>query len=350
MRLPKVSIWKVLLLLNFFALHEWQLASAANLPSLSTSTKAKDNSSKASSTAKTTTSLSKSSATSKNVVSTHNTTSKSKMPKITSSASTSLHSNSSTSLNSNSSAWSNFNGLSTSSIIPSSVYIPVTNGNKFIYQAHHPNGTVFIAFAGCLGAILLSLTGAWIALSVKSWRSARRENKLRNLENQYQYDPFYFQSGSNDAESETSSHSDDSDISEKVIKNKSSRMSLYTLGSTSVLNLLNNKTDGNENFRSSMFISPTEILQCDANNSNTWSQQSNNSAIYDSLSSTPREPGATQILGNFTDSTNPFGHAAYNLDIDSGDRSTPKSNGSQGKVKKYRPPSVHLDQLLDGST
>ena len=124
-------------------------------------------------------------------------------------------------------------------------------------------------------------------------------------------------------------------------------MSLYTLGSTSVLNLLNNKTDANDNFRSSMFISPTEILQSDANNSNTWSQ-SNESAIYDSLSSTPREPGATQILGKFTDSTNPFNYTSYNLSPDSEDRSTPTSNVSQGKVKKYRPPSVHLDQLLDG--
>ncbi|QHS76113.1 Csi2p [Saccharomyces paradoxus] len=340
MRLPEISIWKVILLLNLFALQELQLVSAANLPSLSSTTKAADSSSKASSAAKTTTSSGQSSVTSKDVSSSHNITSSTKMPKITSSASTSVYSNSS--------VWSNNSVISTSSITPSSVFIPVTDGNKFLYQAHHPNGTVFIAFAGCLGAILLSLTGAWIALSIKSWRSARRENKLRNLENQYQYDPFYFQANSNDDESETSSHSDDSDISEKVLKNNSSRMSLYTLGSTSVLNLLNNKTDANDNFRASMFISPTEILQCDANNSNTWSQQSNDSAIYDSLSSTPKEPGATQILGKFTDSSNPFNYASYSLNPEAGDRSTPKSNVSQGKVKKYRPPSVHLDQLLDG--
>ena len=339
MRLPEISIWKVILLLHLFALQEFQLVSAANLPSLSSSTKAADSSSKGSSSAKTTTSLGKSSVTSKGVSSSHNVTSSTKMPKITTSASTSLYTNSS--------LWSNNSVISTSSITPSSVYIPVTDGNKFLYQAHHPNGTVFIAFAGCLGAILLSLTGAWIALNIKSWRSARKENKLRNLENQYQHDPFYFQTSINDDESETSSHSDDSDISEKVLKNNSSRMSLYTLGSTSVLNLLNNKTDANDNFRSSMFISPTEILQSDANNSNTWSQ-SNESAIYDSLSSTPGQPGATQILGKFTDSTNPFNYTSYNLSPDSEDRSTPKSNVSQGKVKKYRPPSAHLDQLLDG--
>ncbi|CAI4051141.1 Csi2p SKDI_15G1490 [Saccharomyces kudriavzevii IFO 1802] len=340
MKLPKISICKVLLLLNFFALQDVQLVSAANLPSLSTSTKAKDSSSKASSTAKTTTSSGKTSVSSKDVTSSRNITSTSKMPKITASASTSLYSNSS--------IGTNHSDFSSSSITPSSVYIPVTDGNKFIYQARHPNGTVFIAFASCLGAILLSLTSVWIALSIKSWRSAQRENKLRNLENQYQYDPFYFQSKSNDNESETSSHSDDSDISEKVLKKKTSRMSLYTLGSTSVLNLLNNKTEPNENFRSSMFISPTEILQSDGNNSNTWSQQSNGSAVYESLSSTPRELGAIQIIGKFSENTNPFNYTSCNLGPDSRDDSTPKSNTSQGKVKKYRPPSVHLDQLLDG--
>ncbi|EJS41780.1 YOL007C [Saccharomyces arboricola H-6] len=338
MKLPKISLWEVLLLLNFFALQDLQLASAANLPSLSSSTKVSGSSVKTSSAAKTTTS-SQTSASSKNVTSSRNVTSTS-MPKITSSAGTTLYSNSST--------WSNNSAISTS-ITSSSVYIPITDGNKSIYQARHPNGTVFIAFASCLGAILLSLTGVWIALSIKSWRSARRENKLRNLENQYQCDPFYFQSNANDDESETSSRSGDSDISEKVLKNKSSRMSLYTLGSTSVLNLLNNKPDTNDNFRSSMFISPTEILQYDANNSNTLSQQSNGSVLYESLSSTPREPGTTQIIGKFPDNANPFNYTSLNIGADSGDGLTPKSNVSQGKVKKYRPPSVHLDQLLDAN-
>ncbi|CAI4052858.1 hypothetical protein SUVZ_15G1450 [Saccharomyces uvarum] len=342
MKLPKISIWKVLLLLNFFVLQDFQFASAANLPSLSSSTKANDSSSKTTSTTKATTSSSRTSATSQNVTSSNNTTSSTKMPKITSSTSSSLYSNSSTA--------SDQIGISTSSITPSSVYIPVTDGNEFIYQARHPDGTVFIAFASCLGAVLLSLTAVWIALTIKSWRSARRENKLRNLESQYQYDPFYFQSNSNDDDSETSSHSGDSDISEKILKDKSSRMSLYTLGSSSVLNLLNNTTDTNENFRSSMFISPTEILQRDANNSNTSSQQSNGSEMFESLSSTPKERAAAQIVGKFSDNnnTNPFNYTPYNLSPDFEDNSTPKSNVTQGKTKKYRPPSVHLDQLLDG--
>ena len=98
-----------------------------------------------------------------------------------------------------------------------------------------------------------------------------------------------------------------------------------------------------------MFISPTEILQRDANNSNTWSQQSNGSEMFESLSSTPKERTAAQIVGKFSDNTtNPFNYTSYNLGPDSGDNSTPKSNASQGKTKKYRPPSVHLDQLLDG--
>ncbi|KAL3231674.1 Chitin synthase 3 complex protein CSI2 [Nakaseomyces bracarensis] len=262
---------------------------------------------------------------------------------ITSSDESSTSSTSSTSYSSYSS--------STSSITPSPVYIPSAENNKYVYHVKQPSGTVYTAFGSCLGFILLVLLFVWLLFAFKSWKNARNEYQIRERENQYQYDPYVFQYGDVDGFSSDSDVA--SDISEKVLKQKSSRMSLYSLGGGSAFNLLSSEKVNEKpqqqtvnNPRLSMFISPTEILKNEGNN---WSSTEN--SAFNSVASTPREQSMAQIINNpaskssFNDNML-FENAVSKLQV----QTTPDMAQLRpnDKKRKSRPPSAHLDQLLDG--
>lgn len=240
---------------------------------------------------------------------------------------------------------------STTSVSVGPIYIPSAQNNKYVYHATHPSGTVFTAFGSCLAIIALVLVLVWIALTLRSWKNARKEYQIRERENKYQLDPYYFQNG--DKDDYSSSDSDvASDISEKILKKKASRMSLYSLGGGSAFNLLSSEkldtkppAPPSNNPRLSMFISPTEILK---NEGNTWSTDS---SAFNSLTSTPREQSVANIIvpqnGLNKLGDPPFtGKNLSNMDISSTPGvAIPKPNGNQ---KRGRPPSAHLDDLLDG--
>lgn len=240
---------------------------------------------------------------------------------------------------------------SSSSITPSPVYIPSAENNKYVYHVKQPSGTVYTAFGSCLGFIILVLFFVWFAFAIKSWKNARNEYQIREREHQYQYDPYFFQYGDGDGFSSDSDMA--SDISEKVLKQKSSRMSLYSLGGGSAFNLLSSEKVNEKpqqqptnNPRLSMFTSPTELLKNEGNN---WSSE--NSA-FNSVSSTPKEQPMAQIISNPAGKSNLngnvlFDNAVSKLQIDG----TPESvqlRPNDNKKRKFRPPSAHLDDLLDG--
>lgn len=244
---------------------------------------------------------------------------------------------------------------SSSTISSTPITIPNTNGNYNIYHTNYTDGTVFIAFGSCLLFITLILSVVWAVLGLKAWRDERKEYQLRALEEKYQYDPFQLQNEIDDSRSNSDNDSQ-SDISEKYLKQKSSRMSFYSLGTASALNLLNPKAndkysddDTNKinsaasNFRKSMFISPTEILQQDI-------PFNNDSSIFDSAISTPKgeQTSTTQVIANPDNNNwgllNDSSFQGLGLKLDS---ELPSSNENNQKKKNYRPPSAHLDQLLD---
>lgn len=229
--------------------------------------------------------------------------------------------------------------------------------NPHIATINSTDGTVFVSFGSCLGLILILLSVVWATLAFRAWYSARNENKLKRLENGFGFDQFgsgggYFGSDATSFISSGSESYDDDekagDMGEKVLRTKNSRLSLYSLGSNSALNILNNaenqstprgktnnviKNPGLNSSRMSMFISPTEILQ---NETNQWGNKSNAStdSFFDSEMSTPSATRSavsnTQIIANDFSEVN----------------GSMRANNTN-KTKNFRPPSVHLDQLLD---
>ncbi|QLQ82193.1 hypothetical protein HG537_0G04480 [Torulaspora globosa] len=248
-------------------------------------------------------------------------------------------------------------------------FIPSSEGNKYVYHTTHAGGTVFIAVGSCLAFILAIVLVIWIIFGFSSWRSARKEYKLKDMEEKCQYDPFFY---STFKETSDSSDSDErSDISEKVLKNKPSTLSLYSLTSTSVLNLLNQTkndsigTDQNihqSNNRRSMFISPIELLQNDANRTTLWTNDNTSTGnLFDSPVSTQIEQSCTQIINNMDGLTaqaksNIYEHnrrSRSTVDLLSGSASpssledTNQTRDTINNKKHYRSPSIVLDQLLD---
>lgn len=289
------------------------------------------------------------------------------LPKLGSSSGSS--SSSSSSASSNSTSSNSTSSSSQSNAVTFTPFIPSAEGNKNVYHTKHTGGIVFIAVGGCLGFILGIVVVAWALFGISAWRSARKEYKLKEMEEKCQYDPFFFSTFKET--SDTSDSDGSTDMSEKVLKNKPSTLSLYSLGSTSVLNLLNqNKNDtGNteqtapqSNNRRSMFISPTEILQNDANKSTIWANDSPRTLnLFDSPSSTQFEQSCTQVINNMEglmgqSRPNLYQHnrrSGSAIDVLTGS-GTPSSledtvhTGDSAKAKKqYRPPSMVLDQLLD---
>lgn len=274
---------------------------------------------------------------------------------------------------------------SSSSFVPTfTPIVPNEEDNRYIYRASHAGGTVFIAVGSCLGFILL-LVGLVVGIfTITSWYRARKEYKLKEIESKYQSDPFFFSQATDSGDNNSYSDNDDnSDISEKVLKTRNSRMTLHTLGSTSVFNLLNHDNKSSDvldnsaqkqshNKRQSMFISPTEILQNEGGNqSNIWSDSNfSSSRILDSADSTPREQVRTQFINNpsmsnlasntpWKESISPREYiqnnssllrpdltSSHGYSVDSG---VQQRDASPKLKKNYRPPSVHLDTLLDGN-
>ncbi|CCD23930.1 Csi2p NDAI_0C02700 [Naumovozyma dairenensis CBS 421] len=328
------------------------------LPKLVTTTKTSTSSSsssthKATSTNVSSTSNSKSTVTTK----TSSVTSQKSMPKIVSSSSSSIDTSQTASV------------TTAPKISSTPVTIPATDGNYNIYRSNQLDGTVFIAFGSCLAFILVLLLSLWAFLAFNAWNGARKEYQRKAIEEKYQYDPFYFNNSNNSnkssslsasSSSNNSNYSDnESDISEKFLKPKNSRMTLYSMNSASALNLLNGKSsntefnssektnnDLNSTFRNSMFISPTEILQQETQFNNN---SINGSSIFDSTNSTPKiQTFPTQIIANNNGSNfaslNTTDFEGLGLKLNPGSEGTPDSND---KKKNFRPPSVHLDQLLD---
>lgn len=259
--------------------------------------------------------------------------------------------------------------------------VPGASGNKYIYHDSQKGGTVFIAVGSCIGFIILASFGIWLFFAIRAWKSARQEYKLKELENRYQYDPFFFAGAPEPYDNSTdfSDTDDGSDISEKVFKTKASRVSMYSLGSNSALNLLNQAqpphasdaiVDPNAAFAnaSNMFLSPTEILKSQNNNKTTWNlaqptQLGLDSSEPNSNTSTPREQTFTQIIGHqSTYSLPPMMRNNYmnnthsslasispyaNMPDINGNNSNNNPPPRRTKGKDYRPPSMQLDTLLN---
>lgn len=219
------------------------------------------------------------------------------MPKISATASP----------NSNSTSSSSSYTVTFTPIVP-------TASNPEIHIETLPSGTTFIAVGSVLGLVFSVLILTRLIMSCVSSRRARKGNMMQNQQQEFDYDPTLFQ--------------------EKDLKKHTSRASIYSLGSTSTLNVLGSQASMeqmiapsgrslrtalmNNNSRASMFISPTEMLV----NQHLYSrsQEDHGYSSYDS----PIESPST---------------AAY---------TTPSLEPARNDQRRpSRPPSVFMEQLFD---
>lgn len=322
------------------------------------------------------------------------------------SASSSISVSSSSVISSNS--FSSSSHLSTSTI-QATVVIP--NQKNVPYDYYYPNdidGTVYIAFGGVLGFLLLLIVLIWSILSFKSWYEARTQKHYRDTLKQNYNNLMYTHTNGSDeyftndsfkdeikdpssvattstntspsssynSRSSIQSSSHVSDISEKLLKQQQVRkgtdkdkliarksMTFINNHNNSLSNITNNNNNNNgtsnknnEEFQK-LFVSPTEVLF----NGNKFMHTHNNSfsttaLSFSSVSSSPmhtfglvsnnsssnREIMSTPCIT--VNSGTPI-HTGTSTSLDNSNMNN-NANGNT-KTKKFRPPSVHLDQLLD---
>ncbi|CEP63395.1 Csi2p LALA0_S08e01464g [Lachancea lanzarotensis] len=202
--------------------------------------------------------------------------------------------------------------------------VPDTAGSKEIYRTAYPSGTVFVIVGAIIGFFGVVFSSIWAIFALRGWLSARREYRERSVEARFQSDPFMFHSRDSDTDySDGSSHSD---ISEKVLKTRSSkRPVLSTFNSQSTIDLLQNGAFTTNTIsqaeRQSMFISPTEIMKNTANGNGLPSQ------------GTPQS--------EFSEFSGPV-QAAQVLE-----HSDPLYQFAYGEPRSVRPPSIHLEKMFD---
>lgn len=313
-------------------------------------------------------------------------------------------SGSTTSYSFSSSFSSSSSHLSTSTI-HATVVIP--NQKNIPYSYYYPgdiNGTVYIAFGGVLGFLLFLIILIWSILSFKSWYEARTQKHYRDtLKQNYNNLMYTHTNGSDDyftddlfkdelkdpssgvanftstspshsynSRSSIQSSSHVSDISEKLLKQKQARQGVASSitrkskvfvnsHNSNLSNITNNcstnNTSTNEEYQE-LFVSPTEVLF----NGNKFAHTRNNSYSSITLSASSISSSPMRTFGPFPN--NNINSNRENISIPSitlnsgtpihtgtstpmGDSKMNNNTNTNAKLKKFRPPSVHLDQLLD---
>lgn len=269
---------------------------------------------------------------------------------ITSSTYSSIitHSTLTTSISSASSSTSTQH-VSTS-VIQATVVIP--NQENTPYNYNFPgdiDGTVYIAFGSVLGFFFFLILLIWSILSFKSWYVARRQTKYRNTLKQRYNNPM----GGNgigmfedfvpdetifeETDNWSSQSSDESDISEKIIKQKTSN------------NNIKHTMNGEE--LQELFVSPTEVLF--RGNNNTNNSGSHITLPVPSGASSPIYTFGLEHMNNSNINMERFVGTPPTIVINNGGSiisdspSQLNSNNVTPTTKKFRPPSVHLDELLN---
>ncbi|EDO17422.1 hypothetical protein Kpol_1037p18 [Vanderwaltozyma polyspora DSM 70294] len=251
----------------------------------------------------TSTSTSTTSTSSSSVISTSKTTS-------TVTGSSTTFTSISTSMITSSSASSSLSSSSTTSY-SHSVWIPSATNNKYIRIPDRVDGTVFIAVGSCLGFVIGIILILWMFLTFKAWRNARKESKIRLLENKYNpYMGDHWGSMESIDYSHTQKKPFDIESGSSIVSSESEMMASFV---EKEYNLSHKKSAMSLN---TLFVSPTSHIM-----------------------------GPTSTVGSTTttNTTNIIPTSVINLNSGVG------GAGIEGNInnKPFRPPSVHLDELLD---
>jgi len=237
-------------------------------------------------------------------------------PKITSSSGSSGMPQITTTADSGSNSTSSSYTVTFTPIVP-------TASNPEIQMATLPQGTTFIAVGGVLGVVFSVLIVTRLIMAFISFQAAKKGKMAQNQQKEFDYDPSLFQ--------------------EKDLKKHTSRASIYSLGSTSTLNVLGSQASMeqmiapsgrslrtalmNNNSRASMFISPTEMLA----NQHIYNNRGFEDQGYLSYDSPIESP-----------STGAYTHTPTHSTFDN-----LQDANRDGRKVKSRPPSVFMEQLFD---
>lgn len=221
------------------------------------------------------------------------------------------------------------------SIVQATVMIPNQENTPYSYKSSSDiNGTVYIAFGSVLGFLIFLILLIWSILSFKSWYVARKQAQYRNSFKQnynkpiddFITEPAFL----DDSDTWSSQSSNDSDISEKVIKQQQQQQQHKASKSINTQDL------------QELFVSPTEVLfHSGGNHTNGANSPLSIPSVVPSGASSPMYiQNSSMAIPTIT--INNVSNSESTLNSSS-NNSTDNANAT----KKFRPPSVHLDQLLN---
>ena len=212
------------------------------------------------------------------------------------------------------------NAITTSSSTTSysySINILLGDENKYIIRYDEVEGEVFIIVGSIIAGILLLVMGMWLVLTVRARNNASNLQKEAN----FQYNTMIHdekEKGSYETDFFSDDTDSSSDISERIIKQKTSRLSMC---STNMLN-------------DTMFVSPTEVLQ----------QQGQGLGL--ALSHNNASSPSIWCFDDYNTSNSMLVSGQIEQTMISPIRNA--TNRYSGEVvKHFRAPSMHLEDLLD---
>ncbi|CAL9727818.1 hypothetical protein MOUN0_B01112 [Monosporozyma unispora] len=164
--------------------------------------------------------------------------------------------------------------VSTSTVYVPEIVPPSPHNNPFIYHASNvPDGTVFIAVGAIVGAIFLGIFIWWCVTTFVSYRNTKNATDLLTQHN-YSYvvekQPLNKSNNNNriisDSSSMGKSTSDEYELEEKYLHPSLDNANDLEFGINGVEQFNIIQHDNTNNYRNSLFISPTLQMQQQSNN------------------------------------------------------------------------------------
>ncbi|CCE64867.1 hypothetical protein TPHA_0J00440 [Tetrapisispora phaffii CBS 4417] len=245
-----------------------------------------------------------------------------------------------------------YSSNSTTTSYSYSLGIPLTNHNKYISVPTDPEGTVYIAFGVILGVAFLLIILIWAILQFNSFRNTKawdsdQDGNIHTMDlektfqNNINYNNVY--SSSNlaltNSQDACSNSSGSPNTNSSVSDSNNSMSDNIDFESDMTEKVLREKMMENKftlNARDTMFISPTELFTQTGKPYNFQAIPDNGSELNLQIEQTMISP-----IRDVSKTNSVYGNNFQNYSLSQTD--------FQSKPKKFRPPSMHLEDLLNNS-